>query len=893
MLKQLLAKIPAYLSFHRFAAEFLSAGSALRQSEQQLRAIIEANPECVKLLAEDGTVLQMNPAGLRMLEADTPQQIIGKKVQGIVMPQYQPAFVALMQRVFAGESGQLEFEVVGIKGSRRWLETYEVPMRDARGKINTILGITRDITERKASEAKIQRLINLYAALSQCNQAIMRSASEDELFREICRIAVQSGGLKMAWIGLVVPGSKRVKPVASFGFGIEYLKNIRISVDADDPYGRGPTGISIRENQPYWCQDFMREPATAPWHELAAQYGWGASASLPLRVDDKVIGTFMLYAAEANAFDEAARTLLHDMAAEISYALTRFALLAERSKTEAAMRIAEVTFETQEAILITGPDARILRVNQAFQDITGYSTEEVIGQNPRILQSGRHGVQFYKDMWSTVHANGKWTGEIWDKRKSGEVYPKLMTITVVRDSKQQVTHYVAVFRDISNRKKSEQDIHQLAFYDPLTQLPNRRLLIDRLQQALATNMRNGGHGALLFLDLDHFKTINDTRGHLMGDRLLIEVARRLQTCVREGDSVARLGGDEFVVVLEGLSGDAHEAVGQSGQIAEKIRSVLEQPYVLNDFECLSTASIGIGLFRGHLESVDDLLMHADVAMYQAKESGRNAIRFFDPAMQTALEARAAMEADLHRALEKQQFRLHYQIQVDSSHRPLGAEVLLRWEHPERGLVSPIQFIPLCEETGLIVPLGLWVLQSACAQIKAWQNDALTRDLTLAVNVSARQFRQADFFAQVQRILLESGAKPSLLKLELTESAVLANVEDTIGKMRELKMLGLSFSMDDFGTGYSSLQYLKRLPLDQIKIDQSFVRDIASDPNDAVIVQTIIAMSEALGLNVIAEGVETEVQRKFLDDRGCHAFQGYLFGKPLPVEQFEGLLRKSF
>lgn len=563
--------------------------------------------------------------------------------------------------------------------------------------------------------------------------------------------------------------------------------------------------------------------------------------------------------------------------------------ITERKRADEALRIAATTFNAQEGILITDADAKILRVNQAFQDIAGYGADEVIGCNPRIFQSGRHDAAFYQAMWSALLNTGKWSGEVWDRRKDGSIYPKLMTITAVYDDRLQITHYVAVFRDITMRKESEQAIHRLAFYDSLTMLPNRRLLLDRLQRALVVSARNGRHGALLFLDMDHFKTINDTQGHAMGDQLLIEVARRLQTCVREGDSVARLGGDEFVVVLEELSSEADEAATQTELVAEKIRSELGQPYILKDYECLSTASIGISLFSGHPESAEDLLMHADVAMYQAKTAGRNAIRFFDPQMQTALEARAALEADLRHALEKQQFCLYYQIQVDSLRRPLGAEVLLRWEHPERGLVAPEHFIPTAEETGLIVPIGLWVLQTACAQLKEWQNDALTRDLTLAVNVSAKQFRQADFVAQAQRMLLESGAKPSHLKLEFTESTVLENVEDTISKMRELKILGVGFSMDDFGTGYSSLQYLKRLPLDQIKIDQSFVRDIVSDPNDAAIVQTIIAMTEALGLNVIAEGVETEAQREFLDDHGCHAFQGFLFGKPMTVKRFKGLL----
>ena len=566
--------------------------------------------------------------------------------------------------------------------------------------------------------------------------------------------------------------------------------------------------------------------------------------------------------------------------------------ITERKHADEALRIAAITFDTQEGILITDADAKILRVNQAFHDITGYHAEEVIGQNPRIFQSGRHDGAFFQAMWSALLDTGKWSGEVWDRRKDGSIYPKLMTITAVYDDNHQITHYVAVFLDISNRKQSEQEIHQLAFYDSLTTLPNRHLLMDRLQQALAVGARDGRHGALLFLDLDHFKTINDTQGHAMGDQLLIEVARRLQTCVREGDSLARLGGDEFVVVLENLSNEADEAATQTELVADKIRLELEKPYVLNDFECLSTVSIGISLFSGHLESAEDLLMHADVAMYQAKTAGRNAIRFFDPDMQTALEARAALEADLRYALEKQQFRLHYQIQVDNLRRPLGAEVLLRWEHPERGRVSPLQFIPLAEETGLIVPIGLWVLQTACTQLKEWQNDALTHDLTLAVNVSAKQFHQADFVAQVQRVLLESGVQPSHLKLELTESIMMESVEETISKMHEIKALGIGFSMDDFGTGYSSLQYLKRLPLDQIKIDRSFVRDISTDPSDAAIVQTIIAMTETLRLNVIAEGVETEDQREFLELRGCHAFQGYLFSKPVPLDEFERLLKRT-
>ena len=557
--------------------------------------------------------------------------------------------------------------------------------------------------------------------------------------------------------------------------------------------------------------------------------------------------------------------------------------------TEEHLRVAAVAFETHEGIMITDAKANIISVNQAFQDITGYRAAEVLGRNPRFLNSGRQDKEFYAEMWQQLLGSGSWNGEVWDRRKDGKIYPKWLTITAVKNESGKTTGYVGIFNDISSRKLAEEEIRNLAFYDGLTKLPNRRLLLDRFRLALSVSARSNHYGAVLFLDLDRFKTINDTLGHDHGDMLLVEVAARIKSCVREVDSVARLGGDEFVVLLESFSASAEDASQKVAVIAEKIRAVLTAPYQLNGHEYHSSPSIGVCLYCGNKEPVDTLLKHADMAMYKAKESGRNAVRFFDPVMQQAVESRAALEVDLRRAIPNRQLRLHYQVQVDNDNRALGVEALVRWMHPERGMVLPGKFIPVAEESTLILDIGNWVLETACQQLEAWSRNELTRDLILAVNVSGQQFRTPDFVGGIAAVIRAYRINPSRLKLELTESVVLSDVADVIKKMHALKAIGIGLSLDDFGTGYSSLSYLKQLPLDQIKIDQSFVRDITSDPNDAVMVQTIIGLAKNFRLNVIAEGVETTDQRQFLRANGCMAYQGYLFGKPMPVEEFEKLL----
>jgi diguanylate cyclase (GGDEF)-like protein/PAS domain S-box-containing protein len=560
--------------------------------------------------------------------------------------------------------------------------------------------------------------------------------------------------------------------------------------------------------------------------------------------------------------------------------------ITNRKRAEASLRIAAIAFESQEGMIVTDADAKILRVNRAFTEISGYPAEEATGQTPNLLNSGRHEAGFFTAMWDEIRRNGTWQGEIWNRRKNGDVYLQWLTISVVKSNARDVTNYVGTMTDITRHKQAEDAIQHLAFYDALTQLPNRRLLLDRLQQAIAACSRSGHEGALLFIDLDDFKTLNETLGHDIGDLLLRQVAQRLPACVREGDTVARFGGDEFVVMLEDLSDDPQEAAIQAEAVGEKILASLNHRYKLAGAEHHSTPSIGVALFGSTRDTVEELLKRADLAMYQAKAAGRNTLRFFDPQMQTAVSARATLETDLRMGLRNSEFLLYYQPQVDNEGRLRGVEALVRWLQPQRGLVAPAEFIPLAESLGLILPLGHWVLETACEQLVSWASQPGMTDVTMAVNVSARQFRHKDFVDQVLAVLDHTGANPNRLKLELTESPLVDDVEDTINKMTVLKNKGVSFSLDDFGTGYSSLSYLKRLPLDQLKIDQSFVRDILTDSNDASIARTVIALGQSLGLAVIAEGVETEEQRNFLAENGCLNFQGYLFGRPGPAAECE-------
>ena len=562
--------------------------------------------------------------------------------------------------------------------------------------------------------------------------------------------------------------------------------------------------------------------------------------------------------------------------------------ITERKLAEESQRIAAVAFESQQAMFITDPQQLILRINKEFTGITGYTAEEAVGQTPRLLASGRHGADFYAAMWECVSRSGQWHGEIWNRRKSGTVYPQQLTISTVKNAQGLLTHYVGTFRDITSARAAEEQIESLAYSDLLTGLPNRRRLIIQLQQAMIAGEHEKRQGALLLVDLDRFKSLNDAIGHAQGDEVLQRVAKRLSAAVRDGDTVARLGGDEFVVLLDHLNLDPQIALRQAQTVANKMLDALNKPYQLAGSTNSCTASIGITFFGEQYEDTLEPLKRAEMALYQAKSGGHNTLRFFDPQMQAVVDARVKLEAALHEAIRNQQFTLYYQAQVSDSEGIVGVEALVRWFDPKRGMVSPAEFIPLAEETGLILPIGSWVLETACQQLAAWAAQPAMAHLSIAVNVSARQFRENNFVSQTLATLERTRANPRRLKLELTESVLIADAEDVIVKMNALKAIGIGFAIDDFGTGYSSLSYLKRLPLERLKIDQGFVRNILMDPDDAAISRAVIAMATSMGLGVIAEGVETEAQSDFLASLGCHNYQGYLFSKPLPVADFEAL-----
>jgi diguanylate cyclase (GGDEF)-like protein/PAS domain S-box-containing protein len=564
-----------------------------------------------------------------------------------------------------------------------------------------------------------------------------------------------------------------------------------------------------------------------------------------------------------------------------------------KNKMETQLLVSAAAFQTHDGILITDADLKIIRINRAFAKMSGFSEPEVLGKNPNIFNSEYHEEIYYERIWKEVDSNGFWKGEIWVKCKNDKVLPMHTTISAVINDDGITQQYVAVYTNISEIKKAEDEIYSLAFHDVLTGLPNRRLLNDRLDVALSSSGRSELYGAILLLDLDNFKTINDNINHECGDNLLIEVSNRLKFSIRESDTVSRIGGDAFVVMLENLGTNEADAAQKAAHIAENLRSILSKPFSIDKNILNVSPSIGICLFLDHNISVPEVIKRAEMAMYQAKNSGRNRTHFFDPQMQQSIETQNELVSDLHLALQSNQLKLYYQMQLDTNRSTIGAEALIRWDHPQRGLISPVEFIPVAEKSSLIIDIGNWVLNTVCQQIALWSKSELTKNLVIAINISPRQFMQPDFVELLAANIYKYQIDASRIKLELTESVMIDDLDQIVKKMYILKhIIGVTLSLDDFGTGYSSLSYLKQLPIDQIKIDQSFVRHMTTDISDAMMVKNIIDMAHNFGFDVIAEGVETEAQLALLKKNGCLSYQGYLFSKPIPVTQFEILLNQN-
>lgn len=550
----------------------------------------------------------------------------------------------------------------------------------------------------------------------------------------------------------------------------------------------------------------------------------------------------------------------------------------QRKRVEQQLRLAAHVFEhSGEAILITDRTNQIIEVNAAFTSLTGYSLEDVRGKDPKILACGRTTPEEYRAMWKEIRDRGIWKGELWDRRKDGGIYPKLLTISVVRNHLGSIDFYIGSFADITEQKAAEERIRHIAHHDNLTGLPNRLHLSVALEQSLASARREQSGLALMFIDLDRFKIINDTLGHNIGDLLLVEASRRLQGCVRESDVVARLGGDEFVVLLDGVG-----AALDAASVAHKILDSLGQAYAIDGNTLHSTPSIGISIYPVDGSDAETLMKHADTAMYHAKERGRNNAQFFAAAMNAVADERMVLERELRQALQEGQFELHYQPKVETgSGRLSGVEALIRWQHPVRGIIPPDKFIPIAEETGLIEAIGAWVLDEACRQSAEWKRSGIG-NVRMAVNLSAFQLRSPELAEQVAACIRRYGVEEGELELEITESVAMTDPERSIGQLQTLRTLGVHLAIDDFGTGYSSLAYLKLLPIQTIKLDRVFVRDIETDANDAAISAATIALAHSLGLAVVAEGVETEAQRAFLSSHACDLLQGYLFGRPEPA-----------
>ena len=818
----------------RDITERKKAEEALRASEERWRTIVQNEPECVKVLDLEGRLLEMNPAGLAMIQA-TFEQVAGRPVGEMVAEEDRSAFDEMVAAVFRGETRHLVFDMIGLERRRLTLETTSVPLRETTGTlvVRALLGVTRDVTERKRAEEALresERALREAQALGRMGSYVYDFPSD-------------------AWSSSEVLDG-------IFGIDATYGRNFKGWLELVD--------VAQREEMATYFQRLVAEHAR-----------FGRDYRIVRRSDGEerwVHGLGVLeYAADGSP------RRLYGTIQDIT----------ERKRDEERLtRAAAVFSSSREGFVITNDKGEVEEINEAFAAITGYDRTDMIGRNMRFLQSGRHDHAFYQEMWQELVRTGQWQGEIWNRRKDGTIFPEWLSISVVRGERSRVAGYVGVFSDISTLKATEEKLEHLARHDPLTDLPNRLLLASYLGQAVSRSRRSGRSGAVLFLDLDRFKNVNDSLGHAAGDEILQSTARLLRERLRDGDLIARLGGDEFIVLLEDIDGPQAAAA-----VAIDLIDRFRHPFLLgNGREVYVGLSIGISVFPADGDRTEVLIQNADAALYEAKERGRSTFRFYSEALTVAANERLALESELRRGLALDQFLLHYQPVVRlADGRIEGVEALLRWQSPERGLVMPSSFIGVAEETGLIVPLGEEVLRRSCRQMRSWLDAGLPFG-TMAVNVSPRQLLQQDLEVRVEAILAEAGLEAGYLELEITESSIMEQGAEAEARLAALKSLGVRLAIDDFGTGYSSLSHLRRFPIDTFKIDRSFIGNVPDDRTQREIVLTIISLARQLGLHVVAEGVETERQVAFLRENACDSAQGHFFNPAVPADRIAAIVR---
>lgn len=860
--------------------------SEILETKNHLHTLLDTIPDLIWLKSSEGIYLLCNPMFERFFGAKE-EEIVGKSDYDFVDKELADFFRQKDRIVMESNTISINEEWVSFADDshRALLETIKTPMRDEKGNLLGVLGIARDITERHNHEKRIEQLSHLYAALSHCNKAIVRSSTPEELFKEVCKGIVSENSITMAWIGLIDPITKHVKPIASYGDTHHYLDGIEISTHADTVTGRGPTGISIRENRPYWCQDFLNDPSTAHWHERGKTAGWKASAALPFHLYGEAVGAFTVYSHKLNAFDPSSQELLREMAMDISFAMENFDRETNRAISEARLHQTEQLLEEMSAIAHIGG----WEINPKT-DAVVWTKEaaQIFDMDPAEPITIKKGLNAFHGEWrekieaaldQAIHEAIPCDLELHMVTSKGrQKWIRLISTPIVHNG--EVIDVHGSIQDITIQKTTEEKVHWLAHFDPLTGLPNRTLLNDRVNYAIRIADHNQSSLALLFVDLDHFKYINDTLGHHIGDEMLVQVASRIQTILREADTLSRQGGDEFMILLSNTDAD------DAAHIAEKLVEYVSQPYQLQHHNLSVTLSIGIALYPIDGKNLTELSQAADAAMYRAKHDGRNCYRFFTPEIQERSTRNLELENALRHALSNDQMELYYQPQLSIETRQLiGAEALLRWKHPTLGAISPSEFIPIAEESGQIIAIGEWVLRQALGQLKNWIEEGL-EPFIMAVNLSAIQFRYPNLVSQVLGILDELQLPTHCLELELTERIASENPLQAIDIMNTFSDHGIRMSIDDFGTGYSSLNYLKKFQVYKLKIDQSFIHDIADNSEDQTIVNTIVNMAHSLNMITIAEGVETIEQLDLLRQSGCKEVQGFYFSKPLPADQFK-------